>query len=425
MRLGLLLYRTATRLLSPFAGMLFRRRVANGKEDRARIHERLGKDLLDRPNGALIWLHAASVGESLLQVELARRLLKNDAKPHFLFTCQTLTGAKRIQAEIGKDSAFDNSVALQQMAPLDTPAIAKRFIAHWSPSAAIFAEGDIWPNLLNELQSREIPTILINARMTEKSLRGWSRWPKTSKTVFGHFGLILASDKKTATGLSALTGKQVPCIGNLKSALPPPAADPEDLSDLEVQIGARETWVAASTHPGEEALILDALMQMNPRPFLIVAPRHPERGDAVEGILTCSNLRVSRRSQIEKLEPGTDILLADTMGEMGLWYRLASSVYLGGGHAPGVGGHNLLEPLRLGKPVITGPGLFNFEDLAADLTQRGAITIAENVEDIVAAYPGTPPSTAILDDLESGQFGVMQRTLDDLRTLLEQKGVDL
>ncbi|MDJ0920639.1 MAG: glycosyltransferase N-terminal domain-containing protein [Henriciella sp.] len=425
MRLGLFLYRFATRLISPFAGLVFRRRATQGKEDPKRIHERLARKLQTRPDGTLLWLHAASVGESLLQLELARRLLQDGAMTNLLFTCQTQTAASRIQSELGRDPIFDSVTTVQQMAPLDTPAIARRFITHWAPSAAIFAEGDIWPNLLTELDRRDVPAILINARMTEKTLREWSRWETTSENVFGLFSLILAGDKKTAAGLSSLSKKHVPSIGSLKSALPPPSADPGELEDLSDQIGEREIWVAASTHQGEEALVLDALMQMEQRPFLIVAPRHPERGDAVEGILTCSSLNVCRRSQVETLPSDTDILLADTMGEMGLWYRLATSVYLGGGHTPGVGGHNLLEPLRLGKPVITGPGLFNFEDLANELIQREAIMIAEDAESLVAAYPGTPPSVDILNQLETGQFGAMQRTLTDIRTLFAQKGIDL
>ncbi len=422
MRPGLFLYQFATRVLSPFAGMILRRRASRGKENRNRLNERWAKTLPARPDGPLIWFHAASVGESLIQLELARTILSQGYSASLLFTCQTLTGADCINAGRETIPAFANVWTLQQMAPLDTAASARRFMAHWQPDMAIFAEGEIWPNLLAQLHQRKVATALINARMTNKSISGWRRWPNTAKTVFDRFNIILASDKKTATGLSELVQRPITCVGNLKSALPAPQVSTSELSQIKARLPRRKVLVAASTHDGEEALILDALLQMQPRPFAIIAPRHPERGDQVERMISCSNLTYARRSREDEVTPDTDILLADTMGEMGLWYRLADTVYLGGGHAPGVGGHNPLEPLRLGKPVLTGPSLFNFEDMTKALVKQRGLTIVDTVADIVAAFPAPAPDKALLEGLEAEALGPMTATLGALEPYLKTLG---
>ncbi len=418
MRLGLFLYRFVTWCAAPFAGIIFRRRALRGKENSRRINERLAKTLPSRPDGQLIWFHAASVGESLLLLELAKSIHAGGTHTNILFTCQTLTGADRINAYIEAEQSLADVWTLQQMAPVDTPLAARRFVQHWRPSLAIFAEGEIWPNLLLELKRRDIPAALINARMTEKSISGWRQWPRTAKAVFGRFTLLLASDKKTAIGLSDIRGHDVTCVGNLKSALPPPRVDKTELQTFRKQLAGRSVLLAASTHEGEEAIVLDAVIKLPARPFIIIAPRHPERGDAIESLLKCSSLTYARRSREEAISQGTDILLADTMGEMGLWFHLSDTVYLGGGHTPGVGGHNPLEPLRLSKPVMTGPSLFNFEDVVEPLIKNGALTIVNSVAEFTTAYPLAKPDSALVQQLEDNAYGPMQLTLAALKPLL-------
>lgn len=423
MTLGLNLYKLSIILIAPFLGAFFRRRARAGKEDPARIHERFGRNLAVRPNGALIWFHAASVGESNLQLELARRLIrKGDGAATFLFTCQTKTAAALIQDTLTNDPAFSDRSDLQQMAPVDTQGAVARFLNHWSPDLVIFAEGEIWPNILLNLQKRRIPTALINARMTEKSILGWMRWRRTARRIFETYNVLVAADLQTKTGLEDLSGKPVLNPGNLKSALPSPGVNTSELSTLENSIGARPVLLAASTHSGEEAFIIDTLLQLAPRPFLIIAPRHPERGDEVDGLLSCTKLAVSRRSCDDPLTAQTDVLLADTMGEMGLWYRLADIVYLGGGHAPGVGGHNPLEALRLSKPIITGPSLFNFSDLSKRLQQHSGFSIVEDRPAFLDAYPPEPVSQDMLDMLHKDAVGPISATLEALAPLIEQVG---
>lgn len=419
---GLFLYGLTTRLVAPLLGLLLAHRVRQGKEDAERLNERRAIALPKRPKRSLVWMHAASVGESQLQLALASQLLQQRSDLNILFTCQTQTAASLIVARFGQDPILAAHWTQQQMAPLDTPSAAQRFIDHWKPDLGIFAEGDIWPNLLTQLRKSGGRTALINARMTEKSILGWQRWPTTARRLFGDFDLILASDLQTATGLSALSGQDVPVAGNLKSSLPPPDADLVELGVLKTQLAGRKILVAASTHPGEEALVLDALMQMDPRPFAIIAPRHPERGDEIRRLLDLSNLSVSQRSDGDSITKETDILLADTLGEMGLWYRLADTVYLGGGHAPGVGGHNPLEPLLLEKSVLTGPSVFNFKDLMADLAAKGGVHFVSDSEALKAAWPASPPPVDLKADLLAGSFGPMKTTLDALGPLLPADG---
>ncbi|MEL6725625.1 MAG: glycosyltransferase N-terminal domain-containing protein [Pseudomonadota bacterium] len=419
MPLGLYLYKTLTFMIAPFLGAFFRRRASHGKEDATRIHERFVRDAPERPEGELIWFHAASVGESQLLLEVARRIIdRGPTSATFLFTCQTQTAAAWVGEALLQDERLGKANTIHQMAPVDTPSNAERFIAHWRPDAAVFAEGEIWPNLLLALARRKTPAALINARMTEKTILGWMRWPKMAARVFGTFQILIAADLQTKTGLEALSQRDVLNPGNLKSALPSPAVDEVEFRAVSQVIGERATLLAASTHPGEEALIIDAVIQMSPRPFLIIAPRHPERGDEVDALLSCTKLAIARRSEDDLVTAQTDVLLADTIGEMGLWYRLADAVYLGGGHTPGIGGHNPLEALRLGKPILTGPSLFNFSDLSKRLVQHEGFTIVEDGEALLGAYPPAQVSKSMLEMLESDALGPISKTMSALTPLL-------
>lgn len=424
MTLGLFLYKTLTLILAPFLGAFFRSRVRSGKEFADRFNERRAKSLPQRPAGPLIWCHAASVGESHLHIELIRRL-STEAPTSFavLLTCQTKTAANLVNAAFADDPELKSIEVIQQMAPVDTPGGAKRFVDHWSPDLAIFAEGEIWPHQLQQLKRKSIPTALINARMTETSLKGWMRWRKTAQSVFNCFDLIISADTQTQTGLEALSGLSISNPGNLKSSLPAPSVDSFELNRINKQIGSRPILLAASTHAGEEALVLDAFMQLSDTPFLIVAPRHPERGDEVDALLSCTRYGVARRSEGDDVTAETDILLADTMGEMGLWYRLADTVYLGGGHAPGVGGHNPLEALRLNKPVLTGPSLFNFRDLAERLQSHQGFSVVEDANSIANAFPAAAVSAELSAMLETDALGPMARTLELLAPLRRQAGI--
>ena len=424
MSLGLFLYKFMTLLIAPFLGAFFRRRARSGKENADRIHERFAKYVDVKETSKLIWFHAASVGESQLLLEMARRLTKQGiTNTTLLFTCQTETASDLITKALKADPHLQSIETAHKMAPVDTHGATRRFLDHWQPTLVIYAEGEIWPNQLLELEARRIPTVLVNARMTEKSILGWLRWRKTARAVFSTYDLMIAADVQTKTGLEELSGKPVLNPGNLKSALPTPSVESKVLQQVEAAIGERDVFLAASTHAGEEALILDALLKLSPQPFLIIAPRHPERGDEVDALLSCTKLSIARWSETRAIPAGTDVLLADTMGEMGLWYRVADSVYLGGGHAAGIGGHNPLEALRLGKPILTGPSLFNFSDLTERLSPHEGFSIVTDTDALIAAYPPKPVSEELKTLLETDARGPMSVTLEALTPVLQQVGI--
>lgn len=413
-----MLYRLATLALSPFVPWLLKRRVRADKENAARLNERTARRLPARPDTPVIWLHGASVGESMMLATLGEALQAERPGMTLLFTSQTQTSAGLLKDRLPTG-------AVHQMAPIDTPFVAQRFIDHWQPALMIAAESDLWPNLIRKADAAGTHLALVNARMTDKSIAGWKRWRATAKALLSSFDVILAADERTAKGLGDLTGQTIPMPGNLKTALPPPVADDGELLAVRQSfLSDRPCLLAASTHDGEEALVLDAWEQVSPRPALILAPRHPERGREIEALLRARGLSFSSRSRDQVPGAGTDILLADTMGEMGLWYRLANLVYLGGGHAPGVGGHNPMEPVRLGKRVMTGPRTFNFEEVIDDLSSKGAVDIVEDADALAAAIrndSGHALPDMLLADIQAASHAPLTATLEALRPLLPRE----
>lgn len=382
MTIGAWLYRLASIGLAPLVPVLLSRRAKVGKENPDRLNERLARHLPQRPDGDLIWMHGASVGECQVLLGMAELMSKRSSDLAFLFTSQTLTSARLIAHR-------SLPGALHQMAPVDTPGAARRFMCHWRPDLAVFAEGEIWPNLIGEARRAGTPLALVNARMTERSRKSWARWPELSRRLFGAFDLVLPADEPTGQAISALSGKPVAPASNLKRGLAPPIADAAEYDELRSRfVAGRPCLLAASTHEGEEALFLDAAAVLGPDLALVVAPRHPERGPALAAELERRGLAFSRRSAGETAEAHHRVLLADTIGEMGLWYRLADLVFLGGASRPGIGGHNPIEPLQLHKPVITGPHGFNFEALFAELGERGLLAIVQDGEELARVMLG-------------------------------------
>lgn len=380
---ALFTYQLATRLAAPAFGLVLQARASKGKEDILRLNERFAKRLPPRRPGPLVWLHGASVGESRVLLELGRRLLAERPGLLLLFTSQTQTSARLMGKEIPES-------AIHSMAPIDTPMAARRFIEHWRPDLCIFAEGEIWPNLILEAKRAGVRRALVNARMTDKSAEGWARVKGMFRELIGSFDVILAADTDTGARLEGLLGRAVRVPGNLKSAQSPPEANPVDLARISGSfLNGRRCFVAASTHPGEEEMFLDATERFTDAAFIIV-PRHPERGDEIALLLKSRRLPFARRSKKEDAGPRDRVILADTMGEMGLWLRLANVVYLGGGNTEGVGGHNPLEPVRLRKPVLTGPHVFNFASMMADLSARGLVRTVTDAGELAAGLADPP-----------------------------------
>ncbi len=367
------LYQIAGRALSPFVPALLARRAARGKEDPARLDERLGHARRPRPEGPLVWLHGASVGESLSLLPVAEGLMARRPDLAVLVTSGTVASAEMMGQRLP-------SRALHQYAPVDTPAAAARFIAHWRPDLCVFVESDLWPNLLDAARSRGARTALVSARLSPGSLRGWGRAAAAALRVLGGFDLVMAQDQALADGLATL-GARKDGLLNLKLAgAPLPVDETARLVEAE-RLDGRPLLLAASTHPGEDEIVLDAfapLAARDDRPLLVIAPRHPVRGEAVTALARSQGFATARRSGSEAVSPATQVLVADTLGELGLWFSLARLALVAGSLVPKVGGHNPLEPARLGCPFAAGPQVDNWRGVYDALAPgEGFVSVAD------------------------------------------------
>ena len=344
--LGLRLWRLFTAAASPFAALLLARRAGQGKEDRSRMREKLGFSDLPRPAGRLIWIHGASVGESLAALPLMETLQAQGNT--VLVTSGTLTSARLLRQRLPQGG-------IHQFVPLDIPGAVTRFLNHWKPDAGLFVESDLWPNLILEASRRGVRLALINARISERSAQGWKRIPRSARHLIGAFDTVLAQDEEIAERFRGLGAHNVQVVGSLKADAPPLPCDPAALETLKAQIGARPLLIAAQTHPGEDETVLpahDILRAGFPDLLTILVPRHPERGPALAEL--CGARLPARRAASEPISADTQVYIADTLGELGLFYRLAPFCFIGGTLVP-LGGHNPLEPAVLHCAILAGP----------------------------------------------------------------------
>jgi 3-deoxy-D-manno-octulosonic-acid transferase len=367
--LSLRVYGAASGAVAALAPWWLARRVRGGKEDPARLGERLGRASVTRPAGALVWVHAVSVGEAVSALSLIEWLRRERPGLAVLVTTGTLTSAKVLAERLP-------ARAIHQFAPLDTPGAVRRFLDHWRPAVGLFVESELWPNLILRAREAGVRLALVSARITARSAANWGRAPGAARAVLGAFEVVLAQDEATAVRIQGLGGRDDGRL-NLKDAAEPLAADGGALVALRAATKGRPVVLAASTHPGEELLIAQAVDALPAtQPLLVIAPRHPARAQAIAQAL--APRRVARRSQGETIGTDTGVYLADTLGELGLFYRLADVCVIGGSLAAGIGGHNPLEPARLGAAIVTGPGVANFQAVYEAMAAAGA---AVRVED--------------------------------------------
>ena len=380
--LGLAAYLAFSERASGIAERKLARRSAEGKEDAARLPERLGEAGQPRPEGLLVWFHAASVGESLSILELVRRL--GDARPdlHFLITTGTVTSAALVAGRMPENGRH-------QYVPLDVGPWVRRFLDHWRPDLAVWTESELWPRLIVETHRRRIPMLLINARISRNSHENWRWFPGFARALLRRFRFVLAQDAETARNLRrlGLPRARIEVTGTLKEGSAALPCDEAERTAFARQLAGRPVWLAASTHPGEEALVARAhrtAARAAQRLLLIIAPRHPERGPEIAESLRADGWRVALRSQDEPLEPDTEIYLADTLGEMGLWYRIAPVSFLGGSLVE-IGGHNPFEPAALGSAIIHGPHVHKVADIYARLAEAGATVEVKSADALADA----------------------------------------
>ncbi len=394
---------------TPFAPLLLAHRLKRGKEDPERLLERYGEAKIPRPDGPLLWLHGASIGEILGVVPLIRSVQAQDF--NVLLTSGTVTSAKIAETRMPEG-------VLHQFVPLDAPHFVKRFLAHWRPDVALFIESDLWPNLIAEAAERKIPLFIVNGRMSEKSFHRWSTFPKTIGSLLRKFDLCLAQSAADASRLSELGAPRIATTGNLKLDVPAPPIDPKKLDALKAAIRQRPVIAAVSTHPGEDEIILDVHRKLRhsfPGLLTIIAPRHPERGAGIAQMAMGANLRIFLRTQHAVPERTTDIFVADTLGELGLIYRLAPVVFVGGSLVPH-GGQNPIEAVKQGAVVLHGPHVWNFAEIYAALDKAGG---AELVAD---GGKLTVRIGALLKDhsARSAMAGHASRTVDRLGGALKR-----
>ena len=411
-------YRIITALIAPLLPLWLLWRRWRGKEDVRRMGERLGVPSRPRPAGTLLWLHAASVGEANSILLLIKKLRAQFAQVNVLLTTGTVTSAKLMQSRLPKE-------VIHQYAPVDTPQATERFIRHWKPDLAFWVESEFWPNMVFTADKYQCFMGVINARLSERSFKRWQKYPTMMQRMLSCFNVIFAQSAEDAKRLQALGAKEAFCLGNLKYDAAFLPCDEAELLRLKNAVGARPVWLAASTHPGEEAMAAEAhaaLLQKHPEMLLVITPRHPNRGEAIAAEMK-KRWRVAQRARKEAITADAQIYIADTLGELGLFYRLSEMVFMGGSLVPH-GGQNPLEPARLACAILTGPHTHNFADIYRELERangclgvKNAAHLASQVELLLANPPTLNTLQTNARQWVESQGGATDRVLDTLAPL--------
>jgi 3-deoxy-D-manno-octulosonic-acid transferase len=414
------MYRLLSAAAGPFAPILLARRLKRGKEHRQRLRERRGESRIKRPEGPLVWLHGASVGELASVLPLIDRIRAR--RISMLVTTGTVTSGGLAEQRLPRG-------VIHQFIPLDIPRFVRRFLGHWRPDLALFVESELWPNMMIEASARGIPMVLVNARLSKNSFERWRRLPNSIADLLGRLDLCLPGTSSDAVRLSELGASNVVTTGNLKLDVPAPPADPAALTSLQDAIAGRPVIAAASTHAGEEGVVIDVHNRLRtnfPGLLTLIAPRHPERGPAVAEIATAAGLGAALRSRGELPKRTTQIYVADTVGELGLIYRLAPAVFIGGSLVKH-GGQNPIEAAKLRTAVLHGPHVWNFAEIYAALDNAHGAELIDDVDRLtayLAAWLADPDGCARVADAGHNVVeklgGALDRTMASLDPYLMQ-----
>ena len=373
------IYNTLIRILYPLVIRSYiQKRIEIGKEDTKRFNERIGRPTKERPEGKLIWFHGASVGESVSMLPLINRLLETDENTYVMVTTGTTTSAE-IMGKRLPERAF------HQYITIDNPVFTKRFIKYWQPDLVLWFESDFWPAMLSTIKKKNIPLILVNGRISNKSFKRWQQFDYISKELLGCFTFCLGQSEEDAYRLRVLGAKDSTCLGNLKFAGLPIPVDETKKAEITKQIGNRRIFCISSTHENEEYQLgkrFKNLFEKHPDVLVLIAPRHPQRGVEIKTQLTDLGLNVSLRSANEKITSKTQVYIADTIGELGIWYGISPIVFIGGSLVPH-GGQNFMEPSRLKDAVIVGPYMHNFTEAMQRAQKANAIIQANDAEEVI------------------------------------------
>lgn len=411
-------YNAGANLIAPLAYRRVRKKLLSHGIDPKRCPERLGHATQPRPDGPLIWCHAASVGETLSVLPLITHLGEIHPDYSFLITSGTATSAQIVAKRLPPRCQH-------QFAPLDSRKALRRFLDHWKPNAAIFVESELWPQMLQQTKARNIPLALANARISERSFGRWQKFLAIAQYVLGHFRLIHTQDERTTGRLHQMGFTHAFTGQNLKSVSGPLPYDAEELTSIQGQIKDRPIWVASSTHPGEDEVMLNAhldLLQSHTDALLILVPRHPERAANIETLIKGKSLKHTRRSKGDVITTGTQVYLADTLGETGLWYALSPITCLCGSFTP-VGGHNPYEPAYAGSAVLHGPLYANFAQTYVDFDAHGGAVEVQDAHELATRLHVLIADAAALKDLQTQSQAFAQQQegmLDELSVTLSK-----
>ena len=413
-------YRKLSAAAAPFSAALIRRRLKQGKEDPERVNERRGISTAIRPPGPLVWIHGASVGEVLAAAALVDRLRALNIR--ILMTSGTVTSAEIVTGRFPPD-------VLHQYLPYDAPRYVERFLDHWQPTLALLVESDIWPNLIMSCSERRVPMVVINGRMSQRSFPRWQKAQATIGALLSRLDFVLAQSGSDAERFASLGARDVITTGNLKLDVQAPSADREKLDRLLALLRGRPVIVAASTHAGEEEIVIAAhrkLATYLPALMTVVIPRHPKRGSEVVELAAGAGLQAAQRSREQMPSAQTDVYVADTIGEMGLFYRLAPIVFMGGSLVAH-GGQNPIEAIKLGASIVHGPHVHNFAEVYGALDRTGGARQVDNVELLVRQIAQWLSDTKLRQQSNDAAIavveklgGALERTLTALEPYLLQ-----
>ena len=413
-------YRRVVSIATPLLPLFWAYRLRQGKEHGPRLRERRGSSTVVRPSTPLVWIHGASVGEMLAIVPIAEHVRARGLA--VLVTSGTVTSAWLADQRLPAGT-------IHQFVPFDAPRFVARFLDHWKPDLAVFAESDLWPNLITAAAERRVPLILVNGRLSERSFKRWRRMPGTIGSLLRNFDLCLVQSLADAERFGELGAPRITTTGNLKLDVPAPPAAEEALEELRFATARRPVIAAASTHPGEERMLAEVhkiLRETFPRLLTIVAPRHPERGGGILDVAAHAGLNAVARSEGYLPDRGTDIYVADTIGELGLIYRVAPIVFIGGSLIRH-GGQNPIEAAKLGAAILHGPHVWNFGEIYRQLDgARGAVEVT-GIEDLARRFTEWLSDSAARDTAAKAALrtveslaGARSRTLGALEPYLMQ-----
>lgn len=377
----LLIYNILNVLLLPFWAVYLLYRAIKGKEQLSRLPERFGIASLPAPkNKKLIWIHVASVGETMSILTLIDKLKTTLPSCQILLTSGTVTSARII-----KDKLKD--VVIHQYLPLDNYLCINLFLNHWRPKLVLFVESEFWPCIISETAKR-CKVISVNTRLSPKSCQDWQKYSVLIKPIIDSISLFMPQSLDDMERLKLIGAKNTLYLGNLKYCTNNQIINDKALLKLKAILKGREILLAASTHEGEDKLAAEVychLKKQNKDLLLIIAPRHPVRGKKIKQMLENElGLKIATRSINEKVANDTDVYLADTIGELNYFYSISPIAIVGGSFVP-VGGHNIIEPAKLGSAIIIGPYYFNFQEICDEFAEKKAAQFVLDKEECIKA----------------------------------------